>query len=83
MFILQLFLGAILWCAMGALMTAYIIIGATIFLLCLVVFASSTSLLMSSRSRKREVLSKYYECSADAPFNQSARDPRTPQSIRT
>jgi hypothetical protein len=49
MFILKILLGAILWSAMGAMVAAYIIIGAAISLLCLIVLASSSGVIMANR----------------------------------
>ncbi len=49
MFILKILLGAILWSVMGAMVAAYIIIGAAISLLCLIVLASSSGVIMANR----------------------------------
>ena len=53
MFILKLCLSAILWSALGAMIAAFIIIGATIFLLCIVVFASRSGAIMPSGKKAR------------------------------
>jgi hypothetical protein len=55
MFILKLCLSAILWSALGAIIAACVIIGATVFLLCIVVFVSPSGAIMPS-GKKRGVL---------------------------